>query len=60
MGSGEDAQVLDGRDKINIACGDIEKLIKLEAAMIRYNFSFLFDGVLQDVLEVLRSSSADI
>lgn len=44
----------------NIACDSIQKLIKLEAAMIRYNFGFLFDGTLQKVLEELRTSSVDI
>lgn len=44
----------------NVACDSIQKLIKLEAAMIRYNFGFLFDGTLQKVLEELRMSSADI
>ena len=45
---------LENEAQINFACGKVETLIKLEAAMIRYNFSFLFDGTLQGVLEVLR------
>lgn len=45
---------LDNQSQVNIACSRIEKLIKLEAAMIRYNFSFLFNGGLQEVLGVLR------
>ena len=45
---------LENEAKINFACGKVETLIKLEAAMIRYNFGFLFDGTLQNVLEVLR------
>lgn len=46
--------VLDSENQINFACGKVETLIKLEAAMIRYNFGFLFDGTLPSVLEVLR------
>lgn len=45
-------------NQVNIACPRIENLIKLEAAMIRYNFGFLFDGTLQEVLGVLRDSQA--
>ena len=45
---------LDSVQQINFSCKTIDVLIKLEAAMIRYNFSFLFDGTLQSVLEVLR------
>ena len=41
----------------NFACENVEVLIKLEAAMIRYNFGFLFDGTLQEVLGVLRDTS---
>ena len=51
--------VLDDENQINFACKTIEMLIKLEAAMIRYNFSFLFDGTLQEVLGVLRDSNPD-
>ena len=47
---------LDSVNQINMACGNIEKLIKLEAAAIRYNFGFLFNGTLQEVLEVLRDA----
>lgn len=50
--------VLDSGQQINYACSSLEKLIKLEAAMIRYNFGFLFDGTLQEVLGVLRDSQA--
>lgn len=56
---GEDWTALDSPQQINFACKTIEQMIKLEAAMIRYNFSFLFDGTLQDVLGVLRDSPAD-
>ena len=49
---------LDSINQINYSCPRIEKLIKLEAAMIRYNFGFLFDGTLQEVLGVLRDSQA--
>ena len=48
---------LEGPAQINLATERVETLIKLEAAMIRYNFSFLFDGTLQEVLEVLRDIS---
>ena len=51
--------VLDDENQVDFACKSIEMLIKLEAAMIRYNFSFLFDGTLQEVLEVLRDSNPD-
>lgn len=51
--------VLENADQINFACPKIEVLIKLEAAMIRYNFGFLFDGTLQEVLGVLRDVSQD-
>ena len=56
---GEEWTVLDSTNQINIACPRIEKLIKLEAAMIRYNFGFLFDGTLQEVLGVLRDENPD-
>lgn len=55
---GEECTALDSANQINYACPRIEKLIKLEAAMIRYNFGFLFDGTLQEVLGVLRDSQA--
>lgn len=58
-GGADSWTVLDNEGQINIACERIEVLIKLEAAMIRYNFGFLFDGTLQDVLEVLRDSKPD-
>ena len=51
---GEEWEALDNESLINIHCPNVASLIKLEAAMIRYNFGFLFDGTLQDVLGVLR------
>lgn len=39
---------------INDGCPEVMTLIKLEAAMIRKNFGFLFNGSLQKVLEDLR------
>ena len=51
-----DWTVLESENQVNIACPKLATLIKLEAAMIRYNFSFLFDGTLQEVLGVLRDS----
>lgn len=56
---GEDWVSLDDVDKINFYCKEILTLVRLEAAMIRYNFNFLFDGSLQKVLEVLRDSNPD-
>ena len=57
---GDDAWTpLDDANQINFACPKIEVLIKLEAAMIRYNFGFLFDGTLQEVLGVLRDVTQD-
>ena len=50
---------LEDANHINFACPKIETLIKLEAAMIRYNFGFLFDGTLQEVLGVLRDVTQD-
>jgi hypothetical protein len=55
---GEVWTALDETNQVNFACSKIENLIKLEAAMIRYNFGFLFDGTLQEVLGVLRDSQA--
>lgn len=55
---GETWTALDSTSQINVSCRSLEKLIKLEAAMIRYNFGFLFDGTLQEVLGVLRDSQA--
>lgn len=55
---GEAWTALDETNQVNFACPRIENLIKLEAAMIRYNFGFLFDGTLQEVLGVLRDSQA--
>lgn len=49
---------LDSVGKINSECPNTKLLIYLEAAMIRYNFGFLFDGSLQEVLGVLRDSQA--
>ena len=51
----DSVEVLEDVDKINFACPKVSMLLKLEAAMIRYNFSFLFDGTLPKVLETLRS-----
>lgn len=39
---------------VNVAFSSQENLMKLEAEMIRYNFGFLSNGSLQEVLEVLR------
>lgn len=51
---GEDWTALDNSNAINFTFKNVENLIELEAAMIRYNFGFLFNGGLQKVLEVLR------
>lgn len=51
---GDNWKVLETDNDINSACPDMGVLVKLEAEMIRYNFSFLFDGSLQKVLGVLR------
>lgn len=56
---GEEWDALDTEDKINFCCKGIMTMIKLEAAMIRYNYSFLFDGSLLKVLDVLRDSQQD-
>lgn len=53
---GDNWTALDDPNQVNFACPRIENLIKLEAAMIRYNFGFLFDGTLQEVLGVLRDN----
>lgn len=45
--------------RINKACPNTMTLIKLEAAMIRKNFGFLFDGSLREVLAGLRGKSQD-
>ena len=58
MYEGEDLTALDEPRKVEFACSTLQKLIKLEAAMIRYNFGFLFDGTLQKVLGVLREGQA--
>lgn len=58
LAEGDVWTALDSANQINYACSTITKLIKLEAAMIRYNFGFLFDGTLQEVLGVLRDSQA--
>ena len=55
---GEEWNALDSEDKINFCCPNLFDLISLEAAMIRYNFAFLFDGSLQRVLDVLRDKAA--
>ena len=49
---------LENQSVINFSFPSLTNLIKLEAAMIRYNFSFLFDGTLREVLGVLRDSQA--
>lgn len=49
---------LNATEAINVYCGNVTTLINLEAAMIRYNFGFLFDGSLQKVLGVLRDEEA--
>ena len=54
---GEEWIPLENENRINVAFPKLATLIKLEAAMIRYNFGFLFDGTLQEVLGVLRDSS---
>lgn len=51
---GEEWYPLDTVEAINTACETILKLQKLEAAMIRYNFGFLFDGSLQNLLEEFK------
>lgn len=56
---GEEWVMLDSEERINFCCSDLLMLINLEAAMIRYNFGFLFDGSLQKVLGVLRDSQPD-
>lgn len=45
---------LNASGAIDTYCRDLTTLIELEAAMIRYNFGFLFDGSLLRVLGVLR------
>lgn len=45
---------LESMQSINLYCPNLEVLVKLEAAMIRYNYSFLFNGTLQEILGVLR------
>ena len=45
---------LETEEMVNTACESILKLQKLEAAMIRYNFGFLFDGSLQNLLEEFK------
>ena len=49
---------LDSVNALNTYCSNIKNLIDLQAAMIRYNFSFLFDGNLQKVLGVLRDEES--
>jgi hypothetical protein len=56
---GEEWIPLENENRINVAFPKLATLIKLEAAMIRYNFGFLFDGTLQEVLGVLRDSQQD-
>lgn len=50
---------LDQDYRINDSCKNLEVLMKLQAAMIQYNYGFLFDGGLQKVLAALRGE-ADI
>ena len=56
MGEGDADHLipLNASAAVNAYCADITTLMELEAAMIRYNFGFLFDGSLQKVLGVLR------
>jgi hypothetical protein len=56
---GDEWLPLENENRINVSCSKLATLIKLEAAMIRYNFGFLFDGTLQEVLGVLRDSQQD-
>jgi hypothetical protein len=56
---GDEWLPLESENRINVSCSKLATLIKLEAAMIRYNFGFLFDGTLQEVLGVLRDSQQD-
>ena len=54
-GSGPDGWMpFNDEGDINVGCPTQEILMKLEAEMIRYNFGFLFNGSLQEVLGVLR------
>lgn len=48
---------LNDETELNVECKTIDVLIELEAAMIRYNFGFLFDGNLQRLLGVLRDEA---
>lgn len=57
-GSEPEWKALDGAPQINFACKRIDVLINLEAAMIRYNFGFLFNGSLPKVLDMLREGMA--
>lgn len=54
----EEYKVMDSEENVNFCCDNVTTLIQLEAAMIRYNFGFLFDGTLPKVLGVLRDSEA--
>ena len=56
-GDSEHLVQLDASAAVNAYCSDLTTLIELEAAMIRYNFGFLFDGSLQRVLGVLRDEA---
>ena len=51
---------LDSETEVNTVFKKHFTLIKLEAAMIRKNFGFLFDGSLQKQLELLRGGDEDI
>lgn len=46
--------MLDEENRIQTFFPNLLTLIKLEAAMIRKNFGFLFDGSLPEVLDMLR------
>lgn len=46
--------VLDTEIVVNNAFRSLDTLLKLEVAMIRKNFGFLFDGGLRGLLEALR------
>lgn len=50
---------LDSEDRINSAFPLLENLIKLETAMIKKNFGFLFNGGLRKVLVELRGKKED-
>lgn len=47
---------LDQDQRMDRAFKDVQTLIKLEVAMIRKNFGFLFTGLLQDLLAELHGT----